>query len=149
MKNRFILSLLSSAALLASCNSGGSGSSPAPQYLTAGFYTAAISNYNLIGTLPDGETCDSNSFAPSNPIVINAAGIECDANGQCSPTPINLNNNPCFSDSQSNDGVTGVQAYNNCAESNNIFTTTQTISFSQNDTTLGICSFTYTLTPNF
>ena len=142
MKNRFIL-LLFSTAILASCNSGGSSSSsPAPQYLTAGFYTAAISNYSLSGTLPDGVTCDSSTFSPSNPIVINAAGVECDANGQCSPTPINLNNNPCFSNSQSNDDVTGVQAYNNCAVSNNIFTTTQTISFSQNNITLGICSFT-------
>lgn len=150
MKNRFILSLLSSAVLLVSCNSGGSSSSsPSPQYLTAGFYTAAISNYSLSGTLPDELTCDSNSFAPSNPVVINAAGIECTGDGQCSPTPINLNNNPCFSNSQSNGGITAVQAYNNCAVSNNVFTTIQTVSFSQNNATLGSCSFTYMLTPNF
>jgi len=146
MKNTCIFTLLSLAVFLVSCNSGGNANSESsPKYLTPGTYTAMMSNYSSTGTQPT--ECNSEGISPINPVVITESGVEC-AGGQCSSTPINLNSNPCFSESGETFEVNGIDTYNNCAVSaNNIFTTTETISYIESNTTIGTCSFTYTLTP--
>ncbi|MBP9768422.1 MAG: hypothetical protein QG673_1526 [Pseudomonadota bacterium] len=146
MKSTFMLSLLCSAIFLVACNSGsGTSSSSTPKYLAPGNYTATASNFSSTGNPPI--ECDSEGFIPISPVSITESGVEC-AGGQCEQSPINLNNNPCFSTSQLQDGIVASQTYNNCAVSaSNVFTTTETISFVGNNTTIGTCSFTYTLTP--
>lgn len=140
MKPSIILTLLfTSAVFLSACNSGGSSA----QYLKAGTYTATMSNYSGTGRLP--QTCDASGITPISPVTITTSGVEC-AGGECSPTPINLNNNPCFSAVSTEDG--GDITYSNCAVSaSNVFTTITKLTYMENGQTVGTCSFTYTLTP--
>ena len=135
---------------ISACNSG-SSSTPAPKYLTAGTYSTSLTNSVGTGVLNGDGSC-TNYTSTGADVSVNAQGQMCDPDGtNCeSELVINLNNNPCASASDTEDGVTASQKLTSCKQESSVFTAQSVLNVSGGSggiSVQGSCTQTLTLTP--
>ena len=130
----------------------GSSSTPAPKYLTAGTYSSSLTNSVATGVFNGSGDCIDYTSTGAD-VSINAQGQSCDADGtNCDADfVVNLNNNPCASQSVSESGITESVQTKNCSQSSSgIFTATSVVNVSGGSGGISIqgsCTQTLTLTP--
>ena len=151
--NKILVSLMCAGLIvgISACNSG-SSSTPAPKYLTAGTYSTSLTNSVATGVFNGSGDCDDYTSSTGADVAVNAQGQMCDPDGtNCeSELVINLNNDPCASVSDNQDGVTASQQLKSCKQESGIFTSTSVINVSGGSggvSVQGSCTQTLTLTP--